>query len=309
MKKLLLFSTLLFLLSACSTVDTQQEKANVEEVLITYYDGLGAGNWDAVRANATKDMRLVEDGLIWNSDSLIESITKNWSKYEIKYEIQIIETTVEKNCARIIYRNHGNASYRSDIIHINWIESASLIKQNDTWKIAMIHSSVDHYHNYDHMTGDDITVPEMSIYDKHERAVSMMYYSNLAGLGLAKKKGISIVEYATSCGDSFKMTWDKEKGFEGLVSGVLFNFENFRYRYDYPIEILENTDDRVLIKWINNYKQEFVNGPVFGVTYEEFNIWFETMWNVIAEYMDSSITYEEIEGDWILITMEKKLKN
>ena len=85
------------------------------------------------------------------------------------------------------------------------------------------------------------------------------------------------------------------------------NFENFRYRYDYPIEIIENTGNRVLIKWRNNYKQEFVNGPVYGVTYTEYNLWFETLFNVIAEYLGATLTYEEIEGDWILITIEKKL--
>jgi hypothetical protein len=171
----------------------------------------------------------------------------------------------------------------------------------------MIHSSVDHYHNYDHLAANEIQVPEMSIYDKHERSVSMTYYNILTGISVAKKHGISVREYATGCANNFKYDWDNEAGFEGLVNGVLLNFENFRYRYDYPIEIIENTENRVLIKWRNNYKQEFVNGPVYGVTYSEYNLWFETLFNVIAEYLGATLTYEEIEGDWILITIEKKL--
>jgi len=307
MKKLLLFSIILFLLSACNTPDPQQEKELAEQVLKTYFDAMGARNWEAVKENATSNMRLVEDGLIWNNDSLITSISENWSKYEINYDITVLETEVEKNCARIIYRNHGNAIYRTDIIHINWIETASLIKQNGMWKIAMIHSSVDHYHNYDHLSANEIQVPEMSIYDKHERAVSMIYYNILTGISVAKKHGISVRDYATGCANNFKYDWNKEDGFEGLVNGVLMNFENFRYRYDYPIEIIENTGNRVLIKWRNNYKQEFVNGPVYDVSYAEYNLWFETLFNVIAEYLGATLTYEEIEGDWILITIEKKL--
>ena len=306
MKKIFCFTLLAAMFAACTSVDTETQKKDVQQVLTRYFTALGAQNWDAVKENTTHDMQLVEDGLIWNNDSLINNISTFWSKYDIRYDLDILQTTIHKNSAWIVYKNHGNASYRTDNIHINWIETAYLIHKNGKWKISMIHSSIDDYSDKHYENADDLDVPALSVYDKHERAINLYYKNILANIAIAREQGLSIKKHATSVGRLYESCLGDQSGFDAFVSGIVLNFETFRFRYDYPLEIIENTGDRVLLKWKNNYEGWFDDGPYLGVTYQELTQWFEIFYNTIAEINNATVTYERIEGDWILVTIEKK---
>ena len=71
------------------------------------------------------------------------------------------------------------------------------------------------------------------------------------------------------------------------------------------MEILEQSDSKIVIKWKINYKNMFEDGPVSNVTYDEFNQWFEIVNMKIVEYFDASYEQKVVEDDWLILTISK----
>ena len=151
----------------------------------------------------------------------------------------------------------------------------------------------------------DFSVPERTDVQKHNRVVSLTYGNIIPGIAYAKSTGKTAEEYSAYVGDLFKTSWNRENGFSGLVNGVLFNFESFRREQDPPMEILEQSDSKIVIKWKINYKNMFDDGPVNNVTYDEFDQWIEIVYKKIAEYFDAGYEQEVTEDDWLMITITK----
>lgn len=123
-------------------VDLNAEKMNVENALTEYMNNLAQRNWDMLRANSTHDMILLENGLEWNLDSLINAMEKEWAGYEISYNLDFVKTEIEGPMAWAFYHSKGTGQNDTLLININWLESANFIKNEDTWKVAFIHSTV-----------------------------------------------------------------------------------------------------------------------------------------------------------------------
>ena len=155
------------------------------------------------------------------------------------------------------------------------------------------------------INAQNFLIPERTTVQKHNRAVYLTYANVIPGIAYAKSTGKTVEEYAAFVGDLFKTSWNKENGFSGLVNGTLFNFESFKREQDPPMEILEQSDRKIVIKWKINYKNRFNDGPVYNVTYDEFNQWFEIVNRKIVEYFDATYKQEVKEDDWLLIIITK----
>ena len=152
----------------------------------------------------------------------------------------------------------------------------------------------------------DFSVPERTIVQKHNRAVYLTYLNIITAIAYAKSTGKTAADYSVYTGDLFKTSWNKENGFNGFVNGVLGNYESFRRDQDPPMEILEQSQDNLVLKWKINYKNIFEDGPRYNVTYEDFNQWFDIVYNKIADYLGATYEQEVMEGDWLKITIIKK---
>jgi len=151
----------------------------------------------------------------------------------------------------------------------------------------------------------DFSVPERTFMQKHNRMTYLTYANIIPGISYAKSTGKTAKEYSSFVGDLFKTSWNRENGFSGLVNGILYNFESFRREQDPPMEILEQSDSKIVIKWKINYKNMFEDGPVSNVTYDEFNQWFEIVNMKIVEYFDASYEQKVVEDDWLILTIAK----
>jgi len=87
----------------------------------------------------------LENGAVWNNDTLMKKI--NWSKN--KYEsfkrvnrIEFIRTEIRGNTAWTCFYNEADFRMDSTTRFVRWLESAVLIKQRNEWKIQQFHSTV-----------------------------------------------------------------------------------------------------------------------------------------------------------------------
>jgi ketosteroid isomerase-like protein len=145
MKKSLIIPLILSSLIACETsqmeTNNKHEVNEVHTILTELFQSISDHNWEKLKSLTTDDMILVEHGLLWNTDSLINAMELQWKEFDVTYSFDFIKTHVDGNTAWTVYHNHGIASNDEKEIHINWIETVIFTKLNEQWKVIEAQST------------------------------------------------------------------------------------------------------------------------------------------------------------------------
>lgn len=145
MKKYLVVACCLFFLLGCKTevkVEDGKEKQQAEKVLRTFFTALADYNYQTIREQTVPDFRLIENGLFWNADSLIESMRGYETTAKLDYKLDISETVVQGAVAWINYKNQGSVLAEGKEQRVYWVETAILKKEATGWKMALLHSTL-----------------------------------------------------------------------------------------------------------------------------------------------------------------------
>lgn len=101
----------------------------------------------------TEDFLLLEDGEIWNNDSVkiavndiksrFESPENKAHKFERINSFEFLKSKSEGNIGWIAYHNYAEMLMNGrKIAKIHWIESATFIKEKNGWRIQSLHSTL-----------------------------------------------------------------------------------------------------------------------------------------------------------------------
>jgi hypothetical protein len=148
-------------------------------------------------------------------------------------------------------------------------------------------------------------IPERTNLQKHSRTVGLSHNGFVTGIAFAKKSGVKVQDYSNTIGDMFKTGWNKEAGFAGFAGGTIFNWESIRTEQDPPMEIVEQSENHVVLKWKINYKPLFANGPLYNVTLEEYTQFLDIVHQRIAAYMGATCKMEVLPDDWLKMTISR----
>ena len=120
----------------------QKEKDGIEASISRFFDGLSETDAKKLEAYTTKDFILLENGHIWNIDSLVSKMgdPKNAGIKRVN-KFQFIKTEQNGNIAWVSYHNTADFSLNEKKQTVNWLESAVLGKENGRWKIKLLHST------------------------------------------------------------------------------------------------------------------------------------------------------------------------
>ena len=130
-------------LSANAQQDLKDQRAEVKTVIIKFFDNFSTVDTSIVRQTCTKTMILLENGKIWNVGTIINKFLKmQHPKSKRLNEIKFIDVQVNGNTAWVSYYNTAHLSSGDQKQDFNWLESAVLVKQDDKWLIALLHSTV-----------------------------------------------------------------------------------------------------------------------------------------------------------------------
>lgn len=148
MKIILLILTLLSTAIGFSQKNTDKDKALIEEVIVKSFDEIWS-NMDSklIEKFYTKDFILLENGEIWNNDSIVSNFEK--ARLQEKTlpkrinKIDFVEVKISNGMAWVAYHNQGTWSLENKFLEkANWLESAVLIYKDKSWKIQMLHSTI-----------------------------------------------------------------------------------------------------------------------------------------------------------------------
>ena len=120
----------------------QKDKDKIEASVVGFFNGLSLVNADTLKYYSTTDFQLLEDGKVWNMDTLISKIMprKN-SKIERINTFEFIRTEQSGNMAWVSYNNSAEFKLGDKQQIMRWMESAVLTKSKGSWKIQLLHST------------------------------------------------------------------------------------------------------------------------------------------------------------------------
>jgi len=126
---------------------SETDKSHLKELIIKSFDEIWSElNSKNIEKYYTKDFLLLENGEVWNNDSISNYLDNAVLKQPIPNRvnsIKFIEIKVLKGMAWIAYRNQAIFSIENKIIRkASWLESATAILTENGWKLEMLHSTV-----------------------------------------------------------------------------------------------------------------------------------------------------------------------
>ena len=144
MKKiiLILFVMVGLLFYACQQNKRTDDPEKLKAILTGYFDGISTKDFQKMKDLTTSDFVLFEDGKVFNNDSLIKGIS-SYPNFKAEYQFDNFLINIDNNIGNMRYYNHGEFTV-NDTIHmaVNWLESATFKKVDNTWKMEFLHSTV-----------------------------------------------------------------------------------------------------------------------------------------------------------------------
>lgn len=136
------------ILLTCSTIpvaaqqSNQDDHAAIKESITRFFDGIAAIDLNAMKEWVTPDFLLLEDGQIWNLDTLAAQ-EPQMKQMDIKRinKLDFIRIETKGNMGWVAYHNRADIEIQGQSIILRWIESAVLIRDKNRWKIQLLHST------------------------------------------------------------------------------------------------------------------------------------------------------------------------
>lgn len=145
MKKIffVLFSLLIINISVKGQDSNTKAQTEVKQALFNLFDGVSNFDMSSIKQNCTGDFLLLEDGKVWNLDSLAVKLVKPASTFTRTNALNFITVQIKGQTAWVGYHNTAHIKTADGKeFDINWLESATLINQKNRWLISLLHSTM-----------------------------------------------------------------------------------------------------------------------------------------------------------------------
>lgn len=141
MNKILLLLSVTFILSL-SEGDAQSDEVAIKQSITKLFDGLSFLDEAMIRGELTDDFQLLEDGLVWNADSLVGVLHKvDKATFSRVNRFEFLKVEQKGNVAWVSYFNYASVAVKDRKFDLKWLESAVLLKTRNRWRIAFLHST------------------------------------------------------------------------------------------------------------------------------------------------------------------------
>ena len=127
-------------------VSNETDKTRIKNLILESFDEI----WSKLDAKNidkyyTKDFLLLENGEVWNNDSIknyLDNAMLRKPSLKRMNTIEVIEIKIANKMAWIAYQNYAIFSSDNKIIRkAHWLESATAILTENGWKLEMLHST------------------------------------------------------------------------------------------------------------------------------------------------------------------------
>jgi hypothetical protein len=130
--------------SAVSQSKVSAKELKVQETIIALFQSLADRNFEQMKENCTGDFSVLENGVIWNLDTLQEKINLNKAipDFNRVNTIEFMDTRIKGKTAWVSYHNRADYIRNGKKSYVQWLESVVLVKKRREWRIQLLHSTV-----------------------------------------------------------------------------------------------------------------------------------------------------------------------
>jgi hypothetical protein len=130
------------IIASCSQKRKAEDPDGLKKVLTAYFDGIKNKDVNKMNSVTTSDFILLEDGKVWNNDSLINLIN-SFNSFQGTWTFDYMRINVDELSGDIVYLNHGDFIFNDTTkSKFDWVESATFRKIDGEWKMNLLHSTV-----------------------------------------------------------------------------------------------------------------------------------------------------------------------
>jgi hypothetical protein len=134
------FIAMLFIGLGANAQNTEQTK--VKASLVKLFDALAALDMKTIKEFSTKDLTILESGVVWNLDTLASKVDQLKSaSFSRTNHLDFIQTEIKANTGWAIYYNTADMIINGLEVHAKWLESVVLVKESKVWKVKLLHST------------------------------------------------------------------------------------------------------------------------------------------------------------------------
>ena len=147
MKKLISIIVMVFFTTlSFGQVSNETDQNHIKNLVMESFDEIWSKlNSENIDKYYTKHFLLLENGEVWNNDTiakyLYKAVLEKPNPKRIN-TIEIIEIKIANKTAWVAYHNYATFSIDDKIVYkAHWLESATAILTDKGWKLEMLHST------------------------------------------------------------------------------------------------------------------------------------------------------------------------
>jgi len=105
------------------------------------FSAMSKHNGKAMQETSTEDFQLLEHGEDWTMQKLVDAVQPKGEPYERKNFFSQIRARQKGDVAWVSYWNKAEIRRESGLRTVVWLESAVMVREDDRWKIQLLHST------------------------------------------------------------------------------------------------------------------------------------------------------------------------
>lgn len=150
---------------------------------------------------------------------------------------------------------------------------------------------------------EKFSIPQLTDAQKSEVLYSHVFGYSLTGISFAKSQGVTPKDYGKFVGKQFTAFWDPAGGYPVFVNRMMFILAGMHPNNQ--MEIVEHDENSITFK-LKNVDLSFQNGPMFGVSYDEFLECADGIISEIAGLMKCKFSHKMTDDGWYVVYISKK---
>lgn len=134
----LIIAILLF--SCNGHVDNKDNEKIVLNVLNDFIKAIETKDYAKLDQLTHNDFVIYENGSVWDINRFSQEL-EGYENVKIKYELENVHSIVDQNTAHVQFLNKGTFVHPDTVVNLQFIESATFIRENSNWTIKFYHST------------------------------------------------------------------------------------------------------------------------------------------------------------------------
>ena len=149
---------------------------------------------------------------------------------------------------------------------------------------------------------DNFSVPELTQDQAQEVLYAHVFSYAVSGISYAKSMGSTPEAYGNYVGKLFTPWWDPSAGLPGFANQMMFILAGIHP--DNEMEIMAQDENSIRFR-MKNVDLSFKQGPMFGVSYDDFLEFSSELLVVLADFLSLDFKDSFVDG-WYEVSLKAR---